>query len=130
MRLLTHLRRNPFSITFSNTFCIDFSSIFDPNLTPKIDQNLLKIDIKTSSNLQSIFTSICLPIFSKSRSPQHRKFLFSHWFFQYFSFSRLYQSSSIFFQFWSQLGSIFDPKMYQNLSQHGFKNASKNALIF
>ena len=39
LRLLTHLRRNLFSITFFNTFGFDFSSIFEPNFGPKINQN-------------------------------------------------------------------------------------------
>ena len=44
-----------FFITFSMPFGIDFCSIFDPNLPPKIHQNRSKIDAKMPSHVELLF---------------------------------------------------------------------------
>ena len=78
----------------------------------------------------SFFNQFFIRFSLKNDRPDIQNHYFGIGFCSILLFSQVFPSSSIFFQCWSQLGTISDFKIYQHLSQHGFKHASKNALIF
>ena len=111
-------------------FWIDFCSIFDPNLPPKIHQNRSKIDAKMPSHVELLFWSIFNRFLLPTWTPRTQKIKPPLQGEHDFSKNRFSQVASIFDRFGCQHGFIFASKILPTPPKNRSQDASNFWSIF